>query len=160
MWQMTCCTCWAPDVLHMICTRLHPGHLSVRVGDCKISEIVPFNAIIIIIIALSDFWHYRVSAWTGRPCVSILWLGGGGRGWGGGGGGGESWICSVSTWQCIVGESVCETHFKCCSYVKQPSSSLSVSYILTKLPPCRYFVFRKALWLPLTFSQPPLFQCE
>ena len=32
-WHDACCTWWAPDVLHVICTRLRPGHLSVRVGD-------------------------------------------------------------------------------------------------------------------------------
>ena len=32
-WHMTCCMWWAPDVLHMICTQLHAGHLSVRVVD-------------------------------------------------------------------------------------------------------------------------------
>ena len=52
-------------MLHVICTRLHPGHLSVRVEDSlrrtkdivkkkkkkkKKSRIVPFNGIIIIII--------------------------------------------------------------------------------------------------------------
>ena len=30
---MTCCMWWALDVLHVICTRLRLGHLSVRVGD-------------------------------------------------------------------------------------------------------------------------------
>ena len=57
-WQMICCTWQVPDVLHVICTRLRLGHLSVRVGDSsprseeivKKSQIVPFNAIIIIII--------------------------------------------------------------------------------------------------------------
>ena len=49
-----------PDVLHLICTRLGPGHLSERVGDSsqgsedivkkKKSQIVPFNAVIIVII--------------------------------------------------------------------------------------------------------------
>ena len=33
-WRTTCCTWWAPDVLHVICTRFCPDHiLSVRVGD-------------------------------------------------------------------------------------------------------------------------------
>ena len=32
-WHSTCCTWWAPDVLHVICTQLRLGHLSVRVGD-------------------------------------------------------------------------------------------------------------------------------
>ena len=31
----TCCTWQALDVLHVIYTRLRPGHLSVRVGDCS-----------------------------------------------------------------------------------------------------------------------------
>ena len=47
-------------MLHVICTRLHPGHLGVRVGDSswrceeivKKSQIAPLNAIIIIIIML------------------------------------------------------------------------------------------------------------
>ena len=46
----------------MICTRLHPGHLSVRVGDgsrrseeiVKKYQIAPLNAIIIIIIIISS----------------------------------------------------------------------------------------------------------
>ena len=50
-WHVSC------DVLHMICPRLRPGHLSVHVGDsswhseeiAKKSWIEPFNAIIIII---------------------------------------------------------------------------------------------------------------
>ena len=32
-WHMTCYIWWEFCVLHMICTRLYPGHLSVRVGD-------------------------------------------------------------------------------------------------------------------------------
>ena len=32
-WHTTSCSWWAPDVLAVICTQLHPGHLSVRVGD-------------------------------------------------------------------------------------------------------------------------------
>ena len=53
------------DVLHVICTRLRPGHLSVRVGDSwrhceeivkkKKSRIAPLNAIIIIIIIIMIF---------------------------------------------------------------------------------------------------------
>ena len=44
-------------MLHVICTQLRPGHLSVRVGDCKKSWIAPLNAIIIIITkgAIRDF---------------------------------------------------------------------------------------------------------
>ena len=45
-------------MLHLICTRLRPGHFSVRVGDgsrgseeiVKKSRIAPVNAIIIIVI--------------------------------------------------------------------------------------------------------------
>ena len=47
------------DVLHVICTRLRSGHLSVRLrqfaalcGDCKKSRIAPLNTIIIIIIII------------------------------------------------------------------------------------------------------------
>ena len=29
----TCCTWWTPDVLHVICPWLYPGHLSIHVGD-------------------------------------------------------------------------------------------------------------------------------
>ena len=51
-------TWWAPDVLHVICTRLRPGHMNICVGDSlqrneeivKKSRIAPFNAIIIIIV--------------------------------------------------------------------------------------------------------------
>ena len=57
----TCCAWWALDVLHVICTRLCPGHC-VRVGDglwpreeiVKKFRIVPLNAIITIIIMLHD----------------------------------------------------------------------------------------------------------
>ena len=50
----------ALDVLHVICSRLCLGHLSVRVGEVrgavrrllKKSVIVPLNAIIIIIIII------------------------------------------------------------------------------------------------------------
>ena len=48
------------DVLHVICTWLHPGHLSVCVGDssrrCEIvkkSQIAPLNVIIVIIISIA-----------------------------------------------------------------------------------------------------------
>ena len=30
-WHMTGCTWWMQDVLHVICTQLHPGHSSVHV---------------------------------------------------------------------------------------------------------------------------------
>ena len=48
-------------MLHVICTRLRPGNLSVRVGDSsrrcegivKKSRIAPLNAIIIIIIMMT-----------------------------------------------------------------------------------------------------------
>ena len=51
-----CCTWWALDVLHVTCTWLRPGHLSVRVGDgsrrseeiVEKSGIAPLNVIIII----------------------------------------------------------------------------------------------------------------
>ena len=49
-------------MLHVICTRLQPGRLSVRVGDGsrrseeivikKKSRIAPFNAIIIVVIVI------------------------------------------------------------------------------------------------------------
>ena len=47
-------------MLHVICTRLRPGHLSVRVGDgsrrneeiVTILDVVPLNAIVIIIIII------------------------------------------------------------------------------------------------------------
>ena len=47
-------------MLHVICTRLRSGHLSVRVGDgsrrseeiVRKSRIAPFNTIIIIIIII------------------------------------------------------------------------------------------------------------
>ena len=50
----------ALNVLHVIWTRLHPGHLSVRVGECSLrseeivkkSPIASFNVIIIIIIII------------------------------------------------------------------------------------------------------------
>ena len=32
MWHWICCTWQAPNVLHMICTQLHFGHVSVGVG--------------------------------------------------------------------------------------------------------------------------------
>ena len=52
-------------MLHVICTRLRLGHLSVRVGDSsrrceeivKKSRIAPLNAIIIIIINLTGWVH-------------------------------------------------------------------------------------------------------
>ena len=43
-------------MLHLNCTRLRPGHLSVRVGDssqrsdCKKSRIAPWNAIIVVVV--------------------------------------------------------------------------------------------------------------
>ena len=43
-------------MLHVICIRLRPGHLSVRVENssrrCKTSRIAPLNAIIIIFIMI------------------------------------------------------------------------------------------------------------
>ena len=32
-WLTTCCTWYALHVLHMVCKRVYPGHLSVRDGD-------------------------------------------------------------------------------------------------------------------------------
>ena len=47
-------------MLHVICTRLYPGHLSICVGghlaqwgDCKKFRTAPFNAIIITIIIIT-----------------------------------------------------------------------------------------------------------
>ena len=34
-WHAANCTRLAPDVLQVICTRLRPGNVSVRVGDCS-----------------------------------------------------------------------------------------------------------------------------
>ena len=56
----TCCMWYALDMLQVICTQLHLGHLSVRVGDSsqhseesKKSWIAPLNAVIIIMC-----WNY------------------------------------------------------------------------------------------------------
>ena len=59
-WYTTCCTWWVPDVLHVICTRLRPSHLSARAGDnswrseqiVKKNRFAPFNTIVIIIIII------------------------------------------------------------------------------------------------------------
>ena len=79
MWHTTCCTCRAPGVLHVICIRLRPAHLSIRVGDSSwhSNESVknsnnnnnnkpwtaPFNAIII-------FLFYSILFYS-RLCPSI-----------------------------------------------------------------------------------------
>ena len=82
-------------MLHVICTRLRPGHLSVRVGDssrrsedrdCKQSGIAPIIIIIIIIIIISSSSSSlpcgrpvtlgpKVTAEARRPCVKTTWLG-------------------------------------------------------------------------------------
>ena len=59
-WHMTCCTWHALDLLHVICTWLHPGHLSICVGDslqhsekiAKKASIAAFNAVIILVIVI------------------------------------------------------------------------------------------------------------
>ena len=76
----TCCTWQALDVLHVICIRLRPGHLSVHVGDSsrrseeivEKSRIVPFNAIIIIIINQSE-WNV-IQVWSSSNWMSSYYF--------------------------------------------------------------------------------------
>ena len=61
---------------------------------------------------LPGAWHYRVSAETGWPSVSILWLGEM-----------ESSICNFSVWQHVkLSEQICPWDtLACCWDVKQPT---------------------------------------
>ena len=60
-------------MFHVICTRLHPGHLSIHVGDGSLRSeetvkiISPLNAIIIII-SLQQSHTLTVGQSVHRPC--------------------------------------------------------------------------------------------
>ena len=62
---------------------------------------------------LPGAWRYRVSAGTGRPGVSILWLGEV-----------ESLICNFSVWQHVkLSEQICPCDtLACCWDIKQPTN--------------------------------------
>ena len=89
---------------------------------------------------LPGSWHYRVSAGTGRPGVSILWLGEG-----------ESWICnfylSVAARK-IVWADPALRYTRICWDVKQPIYKQTDCYWCpTDFNKCTWTPCLKLLWL-------------
>ena len=68
------------DVLHVICTRLRPGRLSVRVGDSsrhseeivKKSRIAPFMQLLLSLLCLDTFTCcHTIAQFANHPCNLI-----------------------------------------------------------------------------------------
>ena len=98
---------------------------------------------------LPGAWRYRISAGTGRPGVSILWLGEA-----------ESWICnlylSVAARNIVLCRSVPEIHSHVAERLSYqptlPDSVLALySQWLYRLPTCQYTVVGSGSTLDLQF---------
>ena len=111
--------------LNPACAGIFPG--SSHTSDLKIGTPAA---------TLPGTWRYRVSTWTGRPGVSILWLGEV-----------ERLICNFSVWQHIkLSEQIRPWDtLACCWDVKQPTNSLL--HLLWPDPP-NPFCLSQLLCLP------------
>ena len=108
------------------CARIFSG--SSHTSDLKIGTPVA---------TLPGAWRNRVSAGTGRPGVSILWLGEM-----------ESWICNfcLSVAACKIEQTRPWDTLACCWDVKQPTNNIShgISYVEEE-----YFVLYAFLYILL-----------